>query len=260
MHSYKMISQEDKIVGPQSLSAFTTGRQVGIILLLQLVAALTLPFILSKPVTLGSPAFLTAVAAHSAQIRSAVFLSFIGSGLTVCLGITAFKVFRIYSNSAALLFLVVCAVSCTLDLIHGSTIMSMLSISNQFVTSGAHDSELYTLVAATVAAARRSAHNMQLFAIGAWMFVFYFSLFRFKLVPPLLAVIGITGVILQFTGVTLMMFLGFPLISEMAMPLLPIQITVGVWLILNGFKQLRPADRSSPPPPEDGNPFAKLFV
>jgi hypothetical protein len=237
MQSYNSISRADQHVEHSSNSAFRIGRAVGIILLLQLAAALTLPFILSKPVTLGSPAFLTAVAEHSTQIRSAVFLSFLGACLTVYLGITAFKVFRIYSNSAALLFVVACAVSCTLDLIHGSAIMSMLSISNQFLTSGAHDSELYTLVAAPVAAARRSAHNMQLFAIGAWMFVFYFSLFRFKLVPPVLAIIGMTGVMLQCIGVTLMMFLGYRLIGEMAMPLLPIQISVGVWLIVKGFRE-----------------------
>ena len=179
------------------------------------------------------------MAEHSFQIRSAVLLSFIGSALTVYLGITAFQVFRLYSKSVALLFLVVCAVSCTLDVVHAGTIMSMLSISNAFVTSGAVDSGLYQVVRATVASARRSAHITQLFAIGAWMFVFYVSLFRFKLIPRVLAVIGVIGVTLQFIGVTLMMFLGYRPVGEMAMPLLPIQITVAIWLIIKGFKDRR---------------------
>ncbi|MDB5250568.1 MAG: hypothetical protein JWQ40_4962 [Segetibacter sp.] len=34
-----------------------------------------------------------------------------------------------------------------------------------------------------------------------------------------------------------MMFLGYPSIGEMAMPLLPIQITVAVWLIIKGFNE-----------------------
>ena len=214
---------------------FTIGRTVGILLLLQLIAALTLPFILSKPITLGSPAFLTAVAEHSFQIRSAVLLSFVGSALTVYLGITVFQIFRIYSKSVALLFLVVCAVSCALDLVQAGTIMSMLSISNEFVNAGAANSERYQVIGVALASARRSAHMMQLLAIGAWMFVFYLSLFRFNLVPRVLAVIGIVGVILQFTGVTLMMLLGYRLIGQMAMPLLPIQITVAVWLMIKGF-------------------------
>ena len=240
MQSNNLLNQEEKSVQPSSRSAFTIGRTVGILLLLQLAAALTLPFILSKPITFGSPAFLTAVAEHSFQIRSAVLLSFVGSALTVYLGITAFQVFRLYSKSAALLFLVVCAVSCTLDVVQAGTIMSMLSISNQFVTSGAADSELYQVVGAAVASARRSAHYTQLLAIGAWMFVFYISLLRFKLVPRVLAVIGVIGVTLQFIGVTLMMFLGYRSIGEMAMPLLPIQITVAVWLIVKGFNDRPP--------------------
>ena len=242
MQSYNLLNQE-KIVQPSLPSAFTIGRTIGILLLLQLIAALTLPFILSKPVTFGSPAFLTAVAKHSFQIRSAVLLSFVGSALTVYLGITAFQVFRLYSKSVALSFLVACAVSCTLDVVQAGTIMSMLSISNEFVTSGTADSDLYQVVGAAVASARRSAHITQLLAIGAWMFIFYISLFRFKLVPLVLAVLGVIGVTLQFIGVTLMMFLGYRSIGEMAMPLLPIQITVAVWLIIKGFNDpiLKPA-------------------
>lgn len=244
MQSDHLLNQEDKFANPSLLSLFSIGRTVGILLLLQLAAALTLPFILSKPITTGSPAFLTAVAEHSAQIRFSVLLSFVGSGLTVYLGVAAFQVFRLYSKSAALLFLVVCAISCTLDLVQAGTIMSMLSISNNFIASGAADSELYKIVGASVASARRSAHSTQLLAIGAWMFVFYASMFRFKLIPRVLAILGLTGVILQFIGVTLMMFLGYRAIGEMAMPLLPIQIAVGLWLIIKGFN--KPASMPHP--------------
>lgn len=240
MPPYNLPGQEAMGIQPSSRSAFTIGRTVGILLLLQLATALTLPFILSKPITFGSPTFLTAVAAHSFQIRSGVLLSFVGSGLTVYLGIAAFQVFRRCSQSAALLFIVVCAVSCTLDVVQGGTIMSMLSISNEFVTAGNANAELYQVVGAAVASARRSAHIMQLLAIGAWMFVFYISLFRFKLVPRVLSFIGSMGITLQFIGVTLMMLLGYRSIGEMAMPLLPIQITVAVWLIVKGFNDPTP--------------------
>ncbi|WP_303312228.1 DUF4386 domain-containing protein [Hymenobacter sp. BT730] len=229
------ITQEGKHVESSSRDAFTIGRKVGILLLLQLAAALTLPFILSKSITVGSPAFLTAVAAHSFQIRAAVLLSFVGAALTVYLGVTAYPVFRRYSKSAALLFLVVCAISATLDIVQAGTIMSMLAISNRFVESGTTNSELYEVVGAAVASARRSAHATQLLAIGAWIFVFYISLLRFQLVPRALAVLGVIGITLQFIGVTLMMFLGYPSIGQMAMPLLPIQIMVAVWLIVKGF-------------------------
>ncbi|HVG41838.1 MAG TPA: DUF4386 domain-containing protein [Chitinophagaceae bacterium] len=240
MQSYNLLNQEEKVAQPPVRFAFTIGRTTGIVLLLQLITALTLPFILTKPITLGSPAFLTAVAEHSSQIRMAVLLSFVGAALTVYLGITVFRGLQLYSKSAALLFLVVCTVSCILDVVHASTILSMLSFSNAFVTSGAPNAEVYQVAGIAVASARRSAHSTQLIAIGAWMFVFYISLLRFKLIPRVLAVMGIIGIALQFIGVTAMMLLGYRLIGEMAMPMLPIQITVAVWLIFKGFNDHPP--------------------
>jgi hypothetical protein len=246
MQSTNSAYQEQRVALLQLRSSLTTGRIVGILLLLQLTAALMLPFILYKPINFGSPAFLTAGPEHSFQIRAAVLLSFFGSALTVYLGLTAWREFRRYSEPAAILFIVVCAVSCTLDLVHASTIMSMLSIGNESVTSGAGDSRLYEVVGAAVASARRSAHSTQLLAIGAWMFVFYISLLRFKMVPRVLAGIGIVGVTLQFVGVTLMMFLGYRSIGQMAMPLLPIHVTVAVWLIVKGFTDREPTSVKVP--------------
>jgi uncharacterized protein DUF4386 len=219
--------------------AKTTGRSIGILLLLQLAAGLMVPFILLLPLVQGSPVFLTAAAENSFQIRLAVFIAFVGGALTVSLGITALPVFRRYSNATALWFLIICAISCTLDIVHNATVLSMLSLSQQYVNGGAADPGLYQALGAAVASTRRWAHWTQLVAIGGWIFVFYSSLWRFILIPRALAALGLIGIALQFTGVTLMMFLGYSVIGEMAMPMLPVQITVAVWLIVKGFKERR---------------------
>lgn len=216
-------------------TAQSTGRLIGVLLLLQLATALMLPFILLHPLTTGTPNFLTAAADSSFQIRAAVLIFFVGGALTVSLGITALPVFRRYSNATALWFLIICVVSFTLDTVHSATALSMLSLSQEYVNGGIANPELYGALGATVASARRWAHFTQLVAIGGWIFIFYSSLLRFRLIPRVLAALGIIGIALQFTGVTLMMFLGYRIIGEMAMPLLPIQITVAVWLMVKGF-------------------------
>lgn len=218
-------------------SAKRVGRTVGLLLLLQLAAGLTVPFILLGPLIPGSPVFLTAAAASSFQIRSAVLLAFAGGALTVSLGITSLPVFRRYSNATALWFLAVCVISCTLDMVHNATVMSMLSLSQQFVSSSTPDPNLYQALGKVVASTRRWAHFTQLFAIGGWIFVFYSSLLRFALIPRTLAALGLIGILLQFTGVTLMMLLGYNMIPVMAIPLLPIQIAVGIWLMVKGFNE-----------------------
>ena len=225
-------------------SARSTGRTVGVLLLLQLALALMVPFILLRPLTVGSPGFLTTAAENSFQIRSAVLIFFAGGALTISLGVTMFPVLRRYSNAWALWFLVICAVSFTLDAVHNATVMSMLSLSQQYVEGGAADLEPYKVVGAAVASARRWAHYSQLVAIGGWIFVFYSSLFRFALIPRALAALGLVGILLQFIGVTLLMYLGYSTVGQMAMPLLPIQITTAVWLMVKGFKELTPASAS----------------
>lgn len=220
-------------------SAKSTGRIIGILLLLQLAAGLMVPFILLGPLVQGSPGFLTAAAANTFQIRAAVLIFFVGGALTISLGIMALPVFRRYSNATALWFLAVCVVSCTLDAVHSATVMSMLSLSQQYVNGGAVDSALYQSLGAVVASSRRWAHWTQLVAIGGWIFVFYNSLWRFSLIPLVLSALGVIGIALQFTGVTLMMFLGSSVIGELAMPMLPIQIATAVWLMVKGFKERR---------------------
>lgn len=215
-----------------------TGRITGLLLLLQLAAGLTVPFILLRSLVAGSPDFLTSAAENSFQIRSAVLLAFGGGALTISLGITALPVFRRYSNATALWFLASCVVSCTLDAVHNATVLSMLSLSRQYVSGAvAADPAVYQALGAAVASARRWAHFTQLVAIGGWIFIFYSSLLRFALIPRVLAFLGLVGIVLQFTGVTLMMFMGRSVIAEMAVPLLPIQIAVAVWLMVKGFSE-----------------------
>ena len=223
------------------------GRTVGLLLLLQLAAGLMIPFILMRPLMAGSPGFLKAAAENSFQVRSAVLLSFVGAALTVSLGIIMTSVFRRYSSATAILFLVVCVISCVLDAVHGGTVMSMLSLSQQSANAGtAANAEMYELVGAAVASSRRWTHSTQLVAIGVWIFVFYSSLFRFALIPRALAALGMIGILLQFTGITLMMLLGYGTIAEMAMPLLPIQITAAVWLMVKGFNEQLPETVAEP--------------
>jgi hypothetical protein len=217
-------------------STKSTGQTVGVLLLLQMVCGLVVPFVLWRPLIVGSPAFLTAAAADSFQIRAGVFLSFVGGALTAAIAITAWPILRQYSETIALWFLVVCAISCTLDAIQNATVMSMLSVSQEYVNAGTNDTALVTGVGTLVSTTRRWVHYTQLVGFGAWISLFYLSLWRFNLVPRALAILGLIGISLQFIGVTLLAFLGYSSVTQLAMPLAPIHIANGLWLIFKGFK------------------------
>ncbi|MBK8146970.1 MAG: DUF4386 domain-containing protein [Acidobacteria bacterium] len=216
-------------------TATSVGRTVGILLLLQMVSALIFPFVLMRAIAGGYPDFLEAAAASGAQIRTGIGLAFAGAALTLFLGIKMFPVLRQHSLGAALWFLGICAISCGLDAAHNSTVMSMLSVSERFANSGGAEAAVYQAWGAVAASMRRSAHVVQLVAIGAWMMTFYISLWRFRLVPRQLSMVGIVGVASQFTGVTAMMFLGYPSLGYLAMPLAPIHAAAAIWLIAKGL-------------------------
>lgn len=66
------------------------------------------------------------------------------------------------------------------------------------------------------------------------------------MIPRALAALGIIGVVLQFIGGTLMIYLDYGIIGEMAMPMGPIQIAVAVWLMVKGFNEPLPETTAEP--------------
>lgn len=215
-------------------SGMGDGRTVGIVLLLQMACALIVPFVLMDAMVRGYPGFLEAGAVNSGWIRAGVAVAFLGSALTVFLAVRMLPILREYSLTAAVWFLAICIVSAALDAVHNASVISMLSVSERFTASGGGDA-IYQAWGAAAGSMRRSAHIVQLVAIGAWMMSFYISLWRFNLVPRALSTLGIIGVASQFTGVTAMMFLGYPALGYLAMPLAPIHAATAIWLIVKGF-------------------------
>lgn len=215
-------------------SETNVGRKVGILLLVQFALALILPFVLIDALVKGYPTYLETAASSAGRTRAGVAVSFFGAALTLAIGIWMFSVFEHFGKRAAIWFLSVCAISAALDAVHNASVLSMLSVSERFTESGGVDA-IYQAWGAAAASARRSAHIVQLVAIGIWMMSFYVLVWRFKLVPRIFSGLGILGVTSQFTGVTLMMFLGASPVTYLAMPLAPIHAAAAIWLIVKGF-------------------------
>src|SRR5262249_55631993 len=148
-----------------------------------------------------APGFLVSAAAHSLQISVAALLGLAIGGLSLGIAITAFPIIRPYSQAMALWFVALGAVSLALAAGENMTVMSMLSVSEAYVKSGAGSRDEFETFRIIVASARNWAHYIGLIVAGGTFFVFYAALFRFALVPRALAFLGLVGVILQITAV-----------------------------------------------------------
>jgi hypothetical protein len=210
----------------------TTGRIIGMLLFLQL-AGLIVPFVLLLPVATGSQNYLTNAVGSAFQIKLAVFLLFANCALTIGISIAAFRVFCQYSQAMALWLLAVMFVLQAVDNIH---VLSMLSLSQQYAQTGGPD-ELFQTLAAVVGSSRRWAHFTELLLIDCWIFSFYSVLYRFVLVPRVLAAFGLITVMLHFTGIPLRGFLGYNLVTPMGVPMALSHITLALWLVAKGFDE-----------------------
>lgn len=214
-------------------SAKSNGRLTGILLVLQL-AGLIVPFVLLHPVATGSSDWLANAAASSFRITLAVFLLFANCALTIGISLTAFRTFRQYSYPMALLLVAVGVIMFTMQAVDNAHIMSMLSLSQRYAQAGGQE-ELFQMLAATVGSTRRYVHFTELLVIDAWILSLYYILYRFALVPRLLAVFGLITVVLHATGIPLPLFLGYRSVTLMGATMALSHITLAVWLMVKGF-------------------------
>jgi hypothetical protein len=221
--------------------AKSIGRIIGILLIVQL-AGLIVPFVLLHPMTTAD--FLSNAAGSYSQIKVAVFLLFANCALTIGISVAAFPVFREHSPAAAVLLVALSAIMFALQAVDNAHLMSMLSLSQQYVEAGGQG-ELFQALSAAVRSTRRWVHYSELLAIDAWIFLLHGLLYRFRLVPRALAAFGLFTVVLHFSGITLPLFLGHPGVTLLGVPMAFGHIALAMWLIVKGFKARTPGGVAS---------------
>jgi Domain of unknown function (DUF4386) len=215
--------------------AKSVGRIVGVLLLVQL-AGLIVPFVMLHPITRGSQVWLANAAASSFQIKTAVFLLFANTALTIGIAVAAWSVVRRHSVQMALWLVALAVIMFTLQAVDNAHVVSMVSLSQQFAEAGGQDEILQTLAAAA-GSTRRWVHYAELLAIDAWMFVLYSVLFRYQLVPRGVAAFALLTVVLHVTGITLPLWLGYRSVTILGASMALGHTVLAVWLMARGFQE-----------------------
>ena len=212
------------------------GRLVGVLLLLHLAMGLIVPFVMLQPL-ISPPGFLASAAGVANQTRTAVLLLFVGSALAIAIASAGGRVFRQCSSPMALWLIALAVASFALQAVDNAHILSMLSLSQAYAEAGAATADVFQALALVVGAARKWSHYSFLLVVGCWIFLLFSLLYRFRLVPWVLAAFGMLGAVLQIAGVSLRGLLGYPPETRLAMPLAPAYVLVALWLIVKGFDE-----------------------
>ena len=212
-------------------SAKSTGRIVGLLLLAQFLG-LMFGFILLVPIT--KPEFLQTTAAIASQIRLAVLFLFAAGAVTIGIAIYAFPFFREHSPRMALWLVALSIIWFSLQAVDNQHILSMMSLSQQYA-EGTVSAEVAQAAATAVRSTRRWAHYTELLVMDVWFFLLYATLFRFAIVPRVLAGFALALVAIHVAAVPLPAFIGYRQLMVLAYSLLLSYALMCGWLLAKGF-------------------------
>ena len=211
-----------------------TGRIVGGLLLLLIIGGILTNFVLTASL-FGEPGFLVAAAGNAPKIALSALVG-VAMGL-VSIGVASllYPVFRQRSQTLGLFYFALVVAGFALTVVENISVMSLLSLSQAYAEAGGAQPELYDGLKIVVKSARNWTHYISMIVSGCTLFVFYFAMFRFRLIPRLLSVFGLLAVCSQLYAVTTPLF-GIDVDFRFIAPLGICEIILSIWLMVRGFR------------------------
>ncbi len=180
--------------------ASRAGRIIGVLIILQMVGSGVVNFALRNP------------APHSRQMGLAVLLGLVTTGMLVGVAVTAFPILWERSRILGLWILSLAVVSLAATVVENNALLSSTPPSD----------------------AQDWAHYLAKLFDGVTNLVFYAALYRFVLVPRLLAGFGLIAAPLMIASLVMPLFghdVVFPLLAPMGLS----QLILALWLLAKGF-------------------------
>lgn len=229
-------------------SARNAGRTIALALLVQVLLAPAVYFRWMRPAT--SSDFLANAAASADSVRLGMLVTFVLGAMTIVASLTAFPIIRKHSERLALAYVGMGLIGFATLMADTVSLRNLLALSIEFAKPGAQTDILQTM--ATVGRANWiSAHYTNLTVAHGTVFLFFVILFRFALVPRVLAALGLAASALSTTTVASML-LGYPIpFSRGVMPMAIMTLVLIAWLLFRGL-----ADKPARQRPSEGIAFA----
>lgn len=213
------------------MSAKRVGQAVGWIILLQMVIAPIVYFHMMTPLRTADG--LASVAPFVPQLRLAGVLLLLPGLLSLAAAVAALPLFRLRSERMAFAYLALCAVNVATLAAETVAMRSLLEIALEY-TKVATSRELLELLGPMVRGAWLNAHYTNLVLAHLALVFFSVLLFRFALVPRLLAGLSIGAAVVS-TGTAMMPLLGYPFAFRGIAPIALVEVAMIAWLIIRGF-------------------------
>lgn len=215
----------------------SVGQTVGLLVLVQLVTGLILPYVLLMPLSTPAGAFLDSAAAMAGTVRLSVLMLFLGGAASLGIAVVAWPAVCERQPRLGICLIALAAINFTLQLIENAHWLSLLSMSQAYGAADGAQSGLYPALGLAAHASFRWAHYSHILIVVAWLFTLYLLLYRGALVPRPIAAFGMGAALLHFTGVILPAFGAYPMPygDLFGMPLGVAGLALSLWLMVKGF-------------------------
>ena len=208
------------------------GRISGVLFLFVFISGVTIFQVLQGPV-LFSDNFLSTTSEHSYQIISSVLLGILSGAASIVIATILLPIFKRHSYYLAFLYLAFCILNFIAIMLDNVSVVSMLELSNDYVTSG--DSSTLQVMGNLLYEKHHWTHYMFLLMSCFPVFVLYYGFYVTKIVPRLISIFGIFAVLLMFVEVLFSIF-GNSISMNLMLPMGLIQLILPLWLIFKGFR------------------------
>jgi len=209
-----------------------TARIVGVLFITAMVAG-GLRYFLLDPI-LDAPDYLINVSANENRVIIGSLSFFILAVALAGIAIVIYPILKKHNEALALGYVGARIVEGVLFIIAILAILTLFTLSQEFVKAGSPDDSYYQTLGTLLQAVRNYAYNVLWpVIIGLGALIFYYLLYQTKLIPRWLSVWGLIGAPL-FPAAWLSLF-GPTISGFFILPLVVNEMVLAVWLIVKGF-------------------------
>ena len=210
-------------------------RIVGVLFLFSLILGMYNNLVLLGPLSFSSD-FLTKVGANSDSVIQSVLLSLVTGIFSIAIAILLYEPFRQYSKSLAMAFFAFSIIKFCFGIVDHAAVFALLSVSNEFLQTGATDAAAYRMLGNIIANARELTHLIDILFGLLTYFLFFYLMLRTKLLPLFIILFGFLASASGATEILLNLFgINHKWHMAMLLPLALCQILFSFWLIIKGF-------------------------
>lgn len=189
-----------------------------------------------------APNYLSVIFPNKSKVIWGIFIELINDAAVIGIPIVLYPIMKKFSERLALGYFGFRIVESVVLIVSKFNLLSLITVSQRYLAAGSSDAYYFQTAGATMLAERNWASQIQVVFFCLSALIFYYVMYRSKLIPRFLSVWGFFAVAALIAANLLPvpdLTEGFSLSQLLFLPIFISEIVIALWLILKGFNTQR---------------------